>query len=830
MESADGRLRLRVSSGGTEALSVADLGLVTSTTDLSKDLTLRSQNHRTLRTAYRMTTGKQRERTVLQEESRLTFSNPSGAQLALVVRVSDDGVAFRYELPGAATVQRETGGFELAPDATSWLQPYNPQHENEHAEATAATAPTGEFGHPALFRRGSTYTLLAESGLDGRYSGGRLTHTQGSGRYDVRLADAAVASTGVTSWRTMIVGDLATVTGSTLVDDLAEPARFTGTSWVQPGLSSWSWLAENSSPRDFERQKDYVDAAARNNLSYVLVDEGWSPVWLPELTRYARARGVEVLIWFHWTNLQTQAQRDEWLPKLVAWGVKGVKVDFMESDSQARYQWYDAILADTAKHRLMINFHGSTVPHGLARTWPHLMTMEGVRGEENGLNATRNTILPFTRNVIGSMDYTPTRFATASNPKPQTTNAHELALPVVYESGWTHIVSTPEELASQPEGERFLRQLPTAWDETRLLSGTPGVETVIARRDGARWFAGGIRSGTGGTVTVPLTFLGGTGRWLVEIVTENQGALSRSSAVRRAADRLDLLVADRGGFVLQACPYSPGLTTCDKPHREPPRTSVLVDVSADEVATGGTVELQGVFVARTGGSVRDLALAPELPAGWSVVAGKPVRKSLLREGESVSGRWTVKLNPAGVRGDVELVVAGTYTAPDGRRIHSADAARVFAEPLPPKGSTYVSDQPWTDETNGYGRPQQRDRSHGGDNEPATLSIAGKTFGKGVGSHAPSSLTTWLGGACSRFFAEVGVDDGTTTGEGSVTFVVLGDGRQLAGTPVIRAGETAHLLDVDVTGVKRLTLATTDGGNGKNSDHADWGTASLTCAP
>jgi hypothetical protein len=110
-----------------------------------------------------------------------------------------------------------------------------------------------------------------------------------------------------------------------------------------------------------------------------------------------------------------------------------------------------------------------------------------------------------------------------------------------------------------------------------------------------------------------------------------------------------------------------------------------------------------------------------------------------------------------------------------------------------------------------------------------LTIAGKTYAKGIGSHAPSSLTTWLGAACTRFVAEVGVDDDTTTGEGSVTFVVTGDGRTLASTPVIHAHDPATVLDLDVTGVKRLTLSTTDGGNGKNSDHADWGTASLTCA-
>lgn len=562
----------------------------------------------------------------------------------------------------------------------------------------------------------------------------------------------------------------------------------------------------------------------------MLVDEGWSPAWLPELTRYARARGVDVLVWFHWTNLESQAQRDGWLPKLVAWGIKGVKVDFMESDSQARYRWYDAILADTAKYKLMINFHGSTVPHGLARTWPHLMTMEGVRGEENGLNASRNTILPFTRNVIGSMDYTPTRFATPSNPKPQTTNAHELALPVVYESGWTHVVSSPEELGSQPEGARFLGQLPTAWDETRLIAGSPGVEAVIARRSGTRWFVGGIRSGGAGTLAVPLSFLGGSGQWLVEVVSDSGTALVRTSTVRRPTDSLEVAVAERGGFAVQACPYAAGLTTCDKPVRQAPGTTVLVDASTTEIATGGTVQVQGIFVARTGGPVRELTLAPEVPAGWTLVSGAPVRKNRLNNGESVSGTWTLKLSASGARGDLELVVAGKYTAPDGREIYSAGATPIFAEPLPPRGATYVSDLPWTDEINGYGRPQQRDHSHGGDNPPGTLSIAGQTFAKGIGSHAASSLTTWLGGACTRFVADVGVDDGTTTGEGSVTFVVVGDGRTLASTPVIRAGEQATRLDLDVSGVKRLTLATTDGGNGKNSDHADWGTASVACGP
>jgi hypothetical protein len=351
----------------------------------------------------------------------------------------------------------------------------------------------------------------------------------------------------------------------------------------------------------------------------------------------------------------------------------------------------------------------------------------------------------------------------------------------------------------------------------------------MARRSGARWFAGGISAGDAGTIAVPLSFLGGNQQWLVEVITDNGRLLARSSSVRRATDQLSVAVGNHGGFAVQACPYSAGLATCDQPHQAVPGTTVLVDASASEITTGGTVKVQGIFVARTGGPVRDLTLAPEVPAGWTLVAGGPVRKNRLDDGESISGSWTLKLGSGGARGAVELVVAGDYKAPDGRLIHSAGAAPIFAVPLPPHGATYVSDLPWTDETNGYGRPQQRDHSHGGDQPPGTLTIAGKTFAKGIGAHAASSLTTWLGGACTRLVADVGVDDDVETSEASVTFVVLGDGQPLASTPVIRSGETATHLDLDVSGIKQLTLATTDGGDGKNSDHADWGGAALTCA-
>ena len=191
-------------------------------------------------------------------------------------------------LPGPVTVTGEASTFTLTPDAPAWLLPYNAWYEHDRIRTTAAEAAAGDFGNPSLFQVGQDFALLTESDVDGRYSGARLRHAAGSPTYQVVLADAKVDSAGElrTPWRTAIIGDLTTVTESTLVDDLAQPARFTGTSWIKPGKVAWSWLSEHSSPGDFDRQKQYVDFAARNGWPYSLVDEGWSAEWVPDLISY----------------------------------------------------------------------------------------------------------------------------------------------------------------------------------------------------------------------------------------------------------------------------------------------------------------------------------------------------------------------------------------------------------------------------------------------------------------------------------------------------------------------------------------------------------------
>lgn len=808
-----GNLTLAVRRQGRTVLQPASVGLTTTTADLTKDLVFTGRRDRVVIERYAMPTGKRVQRTARMTESRLGFRTASGS-FDLVVRASADGVAYRYVLPQPATITGEASSFTVPSDSKAWLLPYNAWYEANRVRTTAGEA-TGDFGYPSLFQNGQDFALLTESDVDGRYAGSRLRKA-GDG-FQVVLADAQVASTGTTPWRTAIVGDLATVSTSTLVDDLASPARVADQSWIKPGKVAWSWLSEHSSPSDFARQKQYVDFAARNGWEYTLVDEGWSASWVPELIRYARAQGVEILLWLRWSDLDTAQERDTVLPRIKQWGAKGVKLDFMESDSQDRYRWYDAVLQKTADLRLMVNFHGSTIPHGLARTWPHVLTMEAVRGAENYPPAANNPVQFFTRNVAGSMDYTPVSLEVGTK---EASIAHEVALPVVYESGWTHFADKPEAYERHPEALRYLDQLPTVWDETRLLDGDPDSHAVVARRNGERWFVGGIAT-QDRTLRAPLSFLGG-GQWLVETVRDpaTRADVVRDTQVLRNTDTLSVPTRRNGGFAAVACRYRPGLRTCDQPIRQVPKTTLTVTPSGTtDTPAGSTIEVTGTF---TNGDreIRDVRLTAIAPEGWSV-SGATIRRPKLAPGESINGRW--RLTAGSQAGPVDLPIVATFSG-----VHVEQAVKAFVPPPAPANGAQVSDLPFQSETNGWG-PVERDRSNGentaGDGN--ALSIGGVTYAKGLGTHAPSEASVYLGRSCERLTAKIGLDDETTE-PGSVVFQLYGDDKPLYDSGTIRGKGAAVPIDVDVSGVRMLSLRVTDGGDGRNFDHADWAEAALTC--
>ncbi|GAA2357261.1 glycoside hydrolase family 97 catalytic domain-containing protein [Dactylosporangium salmoneum] len=559
----NGSLTFAVSNAGQTVLSPSPIGVVTTAADLTRNLTFTARTDRTVTESYTMTTGKQRGHNSAYTETTLSFTGAGGARLDVVVRASDTGAAYRYVLPGSGsvTVSREASSWTVPAASNAWLVPPQAEDQGRWFQSTAGGAPTGNnYRVPALFEVGGRFALVAETNLDGRYAAAYLTHPAGSGTYSVALAGGVTTTLPLsTPWRTAAVGDLASVTTSTIVDDLAAPSKVADTSWVKPATVAWSWLTEHSSPSDQNRQRQYIDFAARNGWGYVLIDEGWSSSWVPDVVAYAKAKGVGVILWFNSADLKTAQQRENWLPLIKGWGVAGVKVDFIYEDTQPTLQWYDAILARTAELKLMVNFHGAATPRGLQRTWPHVMTAEAVFGAEQYLRADFNTILPFTRNAIASMDFTPVVFSLANR---DTTDGHELGTSVVFESGWQHLADNPESYGAHPEALRILDQLPTAWDESRLLGGRPGQEAYFARRAGGRWFVGGISALSAKTFTAPLSFLGG-GQWFLETVRDSSGGgLVRETRVVTSADTLSVPVATRGGFASAVCPYAAGMTTC----------------------------------------------------------------------------------------------------------------------------------------------------------------------------------------------------------------------------------------------------------------------------
>nr|WP_078879081.1 glycoside hydrolase family 97 protein [Streptomyces sp. NRRL B-24720] len=581
LDRASGALDLSVSRAGETVLAPSPVGIVTERADLSTGLSFLGRSDRTVREHYRTAAGKTRNRTVHMREARFRFRTGAGARLDVVVRASADGVAYRYDLPGdTGDVLREASAFTLPEGSSAWLGDYRKDNENLFNAYTAAGAPAGEYMMQALFRTGSSYALVAESDLTGSYSGARLAHDAGSSTYRVKLWDAQVQTTGAltTPWRAVVTGDLATVTESTFTDDLAPASKVRDTSWIKPGRALWTWLAGGRpAGQSLEMQKGYVDYAAARHWPYTVVDAGWyfdpaqwdvtdpdwqTHSWIPELVRYGKEKGVGIQVWIHHRDLDTAQERAQWLPTLEKWGVKGVKIDFMDSEAQETFQWYDRILPETAAHHLLVNFHGSTIPKGIQRTWPHVMSLEGVNGEEKKTNTAQHlTTLPFTRNVIGSMDFTPGAFQRPNRPNAGS-DASELGLSVLYESGIQNLAGTPESYEARPEARHFLEQLPDAWDSTRLLAGEPGSSAVLGRRSGDRWFIGGVYAGAAHTAEVPLRI--GSGRWLVETLTDGPAGPVRTARTVRGGDTLSVDVVSDGGFAAVACRWSPGRTSCDR--------------------------------------------------------------------------------------------------------------------------------------------------------------------------------------------------------------------------------------------------------------------------
>ena len=453
---------------------------------------------------------------------------------ALVVRIYNDGIALRYEYQGLKDAKKpeELTAYRIPEGTRRWMQQWAESYEGFFPFNTTAkekpvpsfsgtfTSPDGfnnRWGYPALLEPADgVFALITEANIERQQSASCLYNDDERFRVVPDKNEKQLNGEWHTPWRVVIVGSLADVVESTLVTDVAEPCLLKDTNWIHPGVVSWVYWAYNHGSNDYNIIRKYVDMAVALHLPYVLIDAEWDEMTdgktIEDAVAYARQQGIRPLIWYNssvgWIDgapgpkfrLNKPEDRERefaWCEKI---GVAGVKIDFFSGDNQMNMDYCIDLLESAARHHLLVNFHGATIPRGWQRTYPNLLSTEGVYGAEWYNNvptftnraASHNATLPFTRNVIGPMDYTPCAFSDSQHPH-ITSHAHELALTVLFESGLQHLADRPESFLAQPQVvQDFLGRLPAAWDETRYVSGYPGQSAVLARRSGSRWFVAGI--------------------------------------------------------------------------------------------------------------------------------------------------------------------------------------------------------------------------------------------------------------------------------------------------------------------------------------------------
>jgi alpha-glucosidase len=580
-----------------EAIPQIRLGLTRADQDFSKELKfLKAGRPISINEHYSVLHGKRSTCNNSANETVVSFENPGKAKLNLIIRAYNDGVTFRYEFPekkGTFVVKDERTAYCIPDSAKRWLEKFSPANEGLYTNMKDGNTQQ-DWAYPALFNLAEKdcWYLIHEADLDRNYSGTKLSNAAEKSNYKTTFPDQwngrglgettpTITLPWKSPWRVVIIGSLADIVESTLVEDVSTPSILSKTDWIKPGIASWNYWSDNHGTRSYKTVCAFADLAAAMGWSYTLLDWEWDAMSdggkLEDALNYIHSLGVKPLMWYNsggdhtWVSatpknrMLTHENRMEEFAKLQKLGVAGVKIDFFESEKQNMIQYYLDILEDAAQFEMMVYFHGCLVPRGWARTYPHLMTYEGVRGAEwynNGPEFTttapeHNTILPFTRNVVGAMDYTPVTFTNSQFPH-TTSYGHELALSVVFESGLQHMADRPEGYYRLPDAaKQFLREVPNAWDDTKLIDGYPGKDVIVARQKGADWYIGGLNAETKAKrKKLTFDFLPEGTTYKLTLITDGQHdqAFSTQYLVVDRTSGIDVRMLPRGGFAAQLKP------------------------------------------------------------------------------------------------------------------------------------------------------------------------------------------------------------------------------------------------------------------------------------
>jgi alpha-glucosidase len=530
-------------------------------------------------------------------------------------RAYNDGVAYRFEtfFTDNITVSNEisdlvfpAGSYTWYPLETSFMS----HNERTFIYSSLDTIAENHLASlPTLFQTNGINVLVTESDIEdypgmwirGEGSGkisGQWPHCPKNEKLDtdrnliVTSTEDYIAKTQGTRlfpWRVFIISkNDAGLVESDLVYKLAAPNKIADTKWIKPGQVAWDWWnANNIYGVDFraginnETYKYYIDFASKNGIEYIILDEGWYTLGnvleqvpgidVQELCKYAAGKNVGIILWVVWKSLWDDI--DEALAMYEKWGIKGVKVDFMQRDDQKIVNFYLEAIKKTAEHHLLIDFHGAYKPDGTGRTWPNAITREGVKGMENNkwsrdINPDHDVTLPFTRMVAGPMDYTPGAMVNMDSinfmpkftrPESQGTRAHQIALYVIYESPLQMLSDCPSNYMKEQESTNFIVNIPVVWDDIKVFDAKVGDYLLLARRSGKEWFVGALTDWTSRDMELDLSFLPG-GKYSMEIFQDGINADRYATDYKhfkvnvKSGEKMKIHLASGGGWAARIVP------------------------------------------------------------------------------------------------------------------------------------------------------------------------------------------------------------------------------------------------------------------------------------
>ncbi len=550
-------------------------------------------------------------------ELKLTFKG----NYTLTFRVFNNGVAYRFEsnLEKEIYVKSEEARYNFNGNNMCWWPKERSFHSNNQVfyhyksllsltrkdlgslplivatvqgpKVVITEADLNDF--PGMWIRGTGQTAVSitHPGYP------KVTQQVGDREVYVRKTEDYIAKTSGTRtfpWRVFAIApkDADLITNQ-LTYLLASPCKLKNTSWIHPGKVSWDWWnANNIYGVDFKAgintktYEYYIDFAAKYGIPYIIMDEGWyqlgdltklnPDIDMNTLSHYAKQKGVGIILWVVWKTLNDQL--DQAYAEFEKWGIKGIKVDFMDRDDQWMVNFYHKIARTAAQHHLLVDFHGAYKPAGLRRMYPNVITREAVNGAEEFKWSYHETpehdlILPFGRMMAGPMDYTPGAMNNAqkdnfkpifNRPMSMGTRCHQLAMYVCYESPLQMLCDAPSNYYRQPEAIEFLSKVPTVWNETKVLKAKVSDYLIVARRNGQNWFVGGMTDWTPRTFTLSFSFLKKGQKYRIIYLEDGVNAdriatdFKRVSREITAADSLTIKMAPGGGWAAQIIPENNG--------------------------------------------------------------------------------------------------------------------------------------------------------------------------------------------------------------------------------------------------------------------------------